>query len=340
MKMKVAIFFVPLTLFGILCIAPAIISQESLFAVRDQGLVGYIDRSGRMVIAPQFMHGWRFSEGLACVVDGKGKAGFIDSRGKYVIGPQFNSSYGCYTKFHGGLAVVSVGQKYRDRKLINEEKWGYIDRNGKFTVLPDIEFANGFRDGLASVRKNGRMGFINTSFQTVIPFKFKSAGNFYDGRARVELMNGRRYYIDRTGKVLFSRGGEFQEGKAFVKRRGKYGFMDVNGRTIVPFIYQNANHFGNGLAGVKIGSRWGFVDEKGRLVISPQFEEVGVFAENLVAVKIKGKWGFADRTGKVVIPPQFDQWTYYFENGLCEVRIGDKAGYIDHSGKFIWPLTN
>lgn len=338
--MKWIFFVVGFLLFGVLCVVAEITAQNPLFMVKDKGRVGYIDRSGRIAVVPQFMHGWRFSEGLACVVDENGDTGFIDSTGKYVIPPQFNSSYGCYTKFHDGLAAVSVGQKYLNRKLINEEKWGYVDRKGRFTILPDVEFANSFREGLASVRKNGRMGFIDTSFQTVIPFKFKSAGSFYDGRARVKLMNGRRYYIDRTGRVLFGEGGEFQEGKAFAKRRGKYGFIDVNGRTIVPFIYQNANHFGNGLAGVKIGSRWGFIDEKGKLVISPQFEEVGVFAENLVAVKIKGRWGFADRTGKVVIPPQFDQWTYYFENGLSEVRIGDKAGYIDHSGKFIWPLTN
>lgn len=336
--MKLVLLMIALSFF---MVTSTVVAQEpALFPVRSDGRIGYIDRSGRLVIQPQFMHGWKFSEGLACVVDRSGKTGFIDSTGKYVIPPQFNSSYGCYDQFHEGFSGVCIGDKYRDGKLVNEEKCGYVDRAGKFTVIPDSDLAIDFAEGLAPVRKNGRMGYIDKSFKDVIPYKFKSAGRFYDGRARVYLFNGHHYYIDSAGKILFPEGGEFSEGKAFLKRRGKYGFIDTNGRTIVPFVYQNANHFGDGLGGVKLNGKWGFVNEKGKLVISPQFEAVSVFAEGLAAVKIKGKWGFVDKDGKVVIPPQFDEWTYYFENGLCEVHVGNKAGYINHQGVFVWPLSN
>ena len=47
------------------------------------GKVGYIDKTGKMVINPQWDNGWEFSEGLA-QVQLDGKWGFIDKTGKIV----------------------------------------------------------------------------------------------------------------------------------------------------------------------------------------------------------------------------------------------------------------
>src|SRR4029077_12676061 len=43
---------------------------EGLAAVEDHGKWGYIDKTAKMVISPQFSHAWGFSEGLAEVKDG------------------------------------------------------------------------------------------------------------------------------------------------------------------------------------------------------------------------------------------------------------------------------
>jgi WG containing repeat len=40
---------------------------------------------------------------------------------------------------------------------------------------------------------------------------------------------------------------------------------------------------------------------KGKLVIKPQFDAAWSFYEDLAAVKIGEKWGYIDRTGKLVI---------------------------------------
>ncbi|NEO54198.1 MAG: hypothetical protein F6K54_14575 [Okeania sp. SIO3B5] len=60
------------------------------------------------------------------------------------------------------------------------------------------------------------------------------------------------------------------------------------------------------------------------------------FSEGLVAIKIGNKWGFIDRTGKMVISPQFDKVENFWK-GLAPVKIGDESGYIDKTGRFIWP---
>ena len=60
---------------------------------KDDGKWGYIDKSGKFVIDPQFDYAEGFSEGLAAVRSGDektGKWGFIDRSGKYAITPQWD----------------------------------------------------------------------------------------------------------------------------------------------------------------------------------------------------------------------------------------------------------
>ncbi|HAA30778.1 MAG TPA: hypothetical protein DCE56_27645, partial [Cyanobacteria bacterium UBA8553] len=46
-----------------------------------------------------------------------------------------------------------------------------------------------------------------------------------------------------------------------------------------------------------------------------------------------------DRTGKIVIQPQFDE-PARFSKGLALVKIGNKFGYIDKTGKYVWNPSN
>ena len=52
--------------------------------------VRYVDKAGKVKIAPQFEQAAPFSDGLAVVSMG-GRAGYIDKDGKFAINPQFDS---------------------------------------------------------------------------------------------------------------------------------------------------------------------------------------------------------------------------------------------------------
>ena len=57
--------------------------------------------------------------------------------------------------------------------------------------------------------------------------------------------------------------------------------------------------FSDGLAAVKIGDfntgKAGLIDKTGRIVINPQLDDVGFFSEGLAQVRIGDKWGFIAR---------------------------------------------
>ncbi len=87
-------------------------SSEGLARVQLGNKYGFIDRSGQMVINPQFGFAESFSEGLARVQLGN-KYGFIDRSGQMVINPQFDSA----GSFSEGLAAVELGDdSYRINK--------------------------------------------------------------------------------------------------------------------------------------------------------------------------------------------------------------------------------
>ena len=319
-----------------------LLAQEEssrLYPIKQNSKVGYIDNTGKIVIEPQFDAGWKFSEGFACVVV-DGKTGFIKESGEYLVKPQFNSSYGCYDEFREDFASVSIGNSRKIKgKWVDESKWGFIDTSGKITFFSGFTFLSDFREGLAFFQKGGRTGYLDKNFNIAIEPKFKSAGDFYQGRARATDFDGSEYYIDKSGRKLFENrdGCDFQNGMACFNVKGKWGYINLDGEIVIKAQFEEGHYFSdNGLAGVKVGDKWGFIDRTGKFIIEPQIDEVGEFSEGLAAVEMNGKTGFIDEAETLIIPLQFDKWVYWFKDEISEVRVGGKVGYIDKSGKFIW----
>ena len=70
---------------------------------------GYIDKTGRMAIAPQFTAAAKFSQGRAAVqLDSSGLYGYIDRAGAVVIQPAF---YKAGDFMSGGVAEVQLTVK-------------------------------------------------------------------------------------------------------------------------------------------------------------------------------------------------------------------------------------
>lgn len=92
-----------------------------------------------------------------------------------------------------------------------------------------------------------------------------------------------------------------------------------------------------GLRGIKKNGRYGFVDDQGRLRIANRYEDIKPFQETLSGVKILGKWGFINHQEKLVIQPVYEE-TSLFENGIAIVMQKDLYGLIDTQGKVVLPV--
>lgn len=96
--------------------------------------------------------------------------------------------------------------------------------------------------------------------------------------------------------------------------------------------WEGAKDFSEKMAAVKKDGKWGYIDDEGKVVIEPKYDAAYSFSEGLAAVQSNGKWGYIDKTGKLVIPFILDS-TYAFSEGLAVYGSGYYYGYIDKTGK-------
>ena len=209
-------------------------------------------------------------------------------------------------------------------------KLGYINKSGKEIVPPKYDEAKFFHEGLAPVKLNGKWGYINKSGKEVVPPKYDNVWDFKEGLADVEL-NGKQGFVDKSGKEVvplkYDNVWFFEEGLAGVELKGKWGFIDKSGKEVVPIKYDYVDNFSEGLAITKLKGKKGFVDKSGKEIVPLKYEDVRDFREGLAGVELKGKWGFIDKSGKEVVPLKYEDVTG-FKEGLAAVKLNGKWGFI------------
>ena len=297
-------------------------TDEELYVIRDNGRYGYINRSGLVVIKPQFEDAYNFSEGLARI-GVRHKYGFIDKRGNMVIEPVFDDA----GDFVEGLVRVATDNKY-----------GFIDKNGNAAIPMEYELVSEFSEGLAGIYVQGKWGFVNNKGEIVIKPRFSNVGFFKDGLAPAsesELYG----YINRKGQFIiepkFNYANSFSQGLAEVGINNKYGYINMKGKVAIPLEFQSGFDFAESLAPVMQDGKWGFIDKKGSFIIKPVYESADGFSEGRAAVYDGKYWGFVDSKGNMLIKPQFN-YAERFHKGLAAVKIDEVSSYVDLQGKLIW----
>lgn len=155
--------------------------------------------------------------------------------------------------------------------------------------------------------------------------------------------------------------GKISEGVIYAKLKGKYGYIDINNKTIVPFEYNDAEDFSEGLARVAIHggyynsvggrlsySNYGFIDKSGNFIIEPRFPDPMLnaydsngFYNGLAAMGehrknniYANRFGYINRDGIFEIKPIYEQ-AHRFINGIALVKKDNKYGCIDTKGNIV-----
>ena len=270
--------------------------------------VGFIDKTGRYVIKPQYDNAGNFRHGLAWIEIG-GKCGFIDKAGNMVVEPQFDWR----PEYKNGFYIV-----YKHRYSFNYY-YGVVDTTGKIIFEPQSFVEPIFCEGYAQISTDEKFN----------GFGYLRPSNYG--------------YIDKTGKIViepqFDFSQDFCNGFAQVSdETDLYGFINKKGELVIPYQFKKAEYFSeNGLAAVQLDDKWGYIDTTGKFVIEPKFQYAGPFRNGLAQVKViinDEKWECIDTTGKTVPAPDCYACGY-FENGFATFRKNGKVGVIDTTGKII-----
>jgi hypothetical protein len=303
--------------------------SQQLAIVKLNGKFGCIDRSGKMIIKPEWDYILQGNKNKQLLVERDSLYGYIDKTGNVIVKPQYQEG----NLFSEGLAAVSNGKKY-----------GFINPKGD-TVIPFLydDIFDGFNNGLSDVTLGDSSGYIDKTGKVVIPIKYETCYPFMSAYAQVETFNGDELLVDKKGKT-YDEDDVSTKHRLWIPREvypGSFttstgqGRINSKGDTIVPPIYKVTGNLSDHMYIVQDKSgKWGAYNDKGKLIVQPQFDVMWHFYEGLSNFKLNDKWGFVDKEGKIVIEPKFE-YASQFTSGLAYAEINGKAGFINKKGLFV-----
>jgi hypothetical protein len=328
-----------------------ITDTATLYPIRNQGVYGFINKDGQIVIEPRFQEvkGDTFVTDLHLIETDSFhvEQAYINRYGEEVIAnsdvlPGEKVEF-LSTEFTESLARFRKVTNSGKAQLAYDQKVGFINTKGDIVIEPKYDYAGEFHEGLAYVYIGNEYWYVNTRGERAIPIVFEEAVDFQDGFARVKD-NGKFGIIDKQGSYIiqpiYDEIGEFRDGIARVQSNGKYGYVNSKGNQIISPQYEDAGDFSEGLAYVYMKDKYGYIDDLGQVVIEPFYDMASEFSEGLAAVGLSGNHGYIDSNGRVIIEPNYvvaDE----FISGLAFVmdENGNKM-YVDQTGKVIIPLSS
>ncbi len=110
----------------------------------------------------------------------------------------------------------------------------------------------------------------------------------------------------------------------------KYGFIDKQGKQVIPCIYDSVYSFDDGITRVEQNGEWFFIDKKG----NPMFKNRDIETSSepgLLKEKKNNLYGLIDLKGNQILDFIYDEIDNFSE-GFAKVEKNNKIGYINKKG--------
>ncbi|MGL4598277.1 MAG: WG repeat-containing protein, partial [Bacteroidia bacterium] len=315
------------------------------------GRWGFLDKEGNEIIAPVYDYVYDFENGIAKVRLGD-RVFWVDRDGKEVAPPT-------QTKRTNALSIFCDPGFY-----------GFIDQTGKWAIEPQFIRAGIFSEGLAAVvPMRASDNVCEVASKNDIDY------DYLDDAYRLRLL-----------KINMRRSSRYEpvEAVAEAPLRRLYGYIDAAGKMMIEPKYDLALPFQNGRAYVCFRDKWGIIDKKGNWVVQPVLDwppsmtdgfernrrrsymyldsypngkvkepyvdnlhydvpygktiEMYQFNEGMGVIYSNGRYGVVDTTGKIIVPPVYNTIRTY-KQGVAAVELNERWGFIDKTGKEVIPVS-
>lgn len=294
--------------------------SDGFFFASQDDLYGYVDDKGHVAIDFVYDDATDFEDDRA-VVEREGKKALIDRSGK----PLTAFEYDWIERFPTDHVPARVRA---------DGRFGLIDRTG--APVSDTLYAaiGDFGDGLALASNGKTYGFIDAYGDTAIAFTYTyrdealSRSHFVDGFAPV-YQKDKVGIIDTSGAkvfpAIFEDVGAYRGRLIPVKKRGQWGYADLEVNLAIPYRYSAAGTFHDSLAIVAVDDRFGVIDTLGRMRVDFAFSELS-FIDTLLLARDTA-YGLIDTRGNTVVPLE------YRDAEIVDERV---IRWTDHNGNHVY----
>ncbi len=255
------------------------ISDEYVAVMNFQGKWGVLDILGNVILPCKYEKCYTWSDITTVSLKRRGKFGIINVSNMKMV----DCIYDAVKHLYGNSFIVTKNKKQ-----------GIINSNNK-EILPceydsiTTTYSGGMN---IHVTQDGLEGLLDCEYKFIIPVKYKNIRvvneyaiitNYSGLEGLVELKTGRLVCEPKYRQVGGVCLGDFSNGFVRVQNHERlYGYIDANGKEVIPCKYIDAENFYNGYAVVaKTRSNsnyypiYGYINNKGEEVTKFMYREAG-----------------------------------------------------------------
>lgn len=294
--------------------------SEGLVAAQSvsNGLWGYLNMEGDTIIPFKFTSATTFQNGLA-------KVSIIDSCG---LEPLVINKKGEIKLRQEDIPAFDAGINRPNRK--GEIRYSFSsDKYFAFDSL-NKDFVIGRSDkGKGIIMRNGQE-FTRTLYDSV--FYSQELNGFIifkDSAVGAILANGQMaILLSKKYDQIFP----YSDGYARVKKKGKFGCIDLNKNVRISVQYPFLKDFNDGIAATVINGKWAVINKEEDIIIQPYYDEISNAVNGIVRARAGKKWLLLNRQGKSFSSVGYDSISL-LNGGYYKVYLNGKVGLCNSIGK-------
>ena len=262
---------------------------------------------------------------LVCFKTG-GKFGLSDIEGNTILPAEYQA-----ITFHDNLIILVKDNK---KALIDPTK--DINSTIWYNEIVYRPLSNTF-----IVSLNDKKSLLNSIGNTIIPFKYKTIEECWDGHYTVSKDNILYGVINQTQKTIIpfeynSISIFFNSDRLRVSKYGQEGIIDTNGNVIIPTMYKRIIISEDGYI-VNIDHKYGFVDNNNYIKIPCIYDDLNrMEGASYFKAKNNDKYGLIDINGNNILPFEYDNILDIL-NHQFRVEKNGKYGMVNNKGEEILP---
>ena len=214
--------------------------------------------------------------------------------------------------------------------LYAQNKWGVINQNGEEVIIPTykemIVIPNKERDVfICTYNINEETGEYKTK---AINSKHEEILTEYD---QIEAFEN----IDENDNTWY------EENILKVKKNGKYGIIDLNGKELLPTEYDEISVL-DGIANsiiIKKDGKVGLINDNGKIIVEVKYKEIKNLGDSYkygyITIDEAGKYGIISTTKKQILENKYDEIAQIYLDKYYLIKENGKQKLIDSKGSNI-----
>lgn len=190
------------------------------------------------------------------------------------------------------------------------------------------------------------MRYFLFMFFSVISVSLLAQRDLKEGMRAVEK-DSKWGFMNEEGKLvipyMYDAADDFSEGIATAKKDGKVGYIDKNNKIVIPFTFAGAIPFSGGVAMVvtqtgPTTAKYWMIDKTGAQASPQTYDGIKFLDDQRYGIIMKDKkYGLLYRNAKEMLPPVYDKVQFIFDQ-LIGVQKDGKWGFADTLNRLVIPM--